>query len=295
MGMEDIKNTLMETFPTLEIKSLERLGAGYDSVAYLVNGRWVFKFPQNEQASHNLQKEIAVLKQIHDKLPLRVPKPEFIGGGIYGYEKLPGVILTPKRYRNLEAVAKQRVAQDLAAFLQVLHRLKLSVPVEDLELDYREKFLEDLADLRDFSYPLLADEERGYVEAVFSEVLADPQFFDYEPVLCHQDLSADHLLYDEKSQRLCGVIDFGDVAWTDPAYDFHYLLEDSEEEYGKEFGLQVLAAYGGLDVGKVLNKCRFFHEVYWPFEQLIMGHHYSLSDWFLEGLESIRKASACLE
>ena len=53
-------------------------------------------------------------------------------------------------------------------------------------------------------------------------------------------------MFDENNLP-CGVLDFGDARVGKPISDFVYLLDDEDdEEFGKEFGLQVLEKYNKL-------------------------------------------------
>ena len=58
---------------------IERLGSGWDNVAYLVGGRWVFRFPKREMGALCMRNEIASLPRIADALPLKVPRITHVG------------------------------------------------------------------------------------------------------------------------------------------------------------------------------------------------------------------------
>ena len=53
----------------------------------------------------------------------------------------------------------------------------------------------------------------------------------------------------DNNKKLAGIIDFGDSSIIDEYCDFIYLLEDSEEEIGKDFGEDILQLYGDIDSG----------------------------------------------
>src|SRR5690606_32545940 len=95
-------------------------------------------------------------------------------------------------------------------------------------------------------WPRLADEHRRWVERMLTD------FPDLDPhplprVLLHGELSPDHVLYDEAAGKVTGVIDFGDMAIGDPAWDLVYLYED----YGEDFLTRALRAYPGDDPGRL--------------------------------------------
>ena len=289
-----ITKIINNQFPNFAIESVSFFGAGYDSEAYLINNEYVFKFPKYQAASMGLYQEAAVLQQLKDKLPLPIPDPEFIGKPNHhfdkyfmGYRKLPGTVLTPQLFNSLSADIRDNIAKDVASFLKSLHQIQLPAPVDGLEQDIKADYFADYEMLEEVLFPDLNATEKKRVERVFQKILSHEILFCYEPRLAHHDLSADHLLFDETTNRICGVIDFGDVAITDADYDFLYFLEESDEELGRAFGLKVMDYYQHPDQEQVIKKADF-RQFYWPFEQVMMGYNYGLDDWYREGLEKIR-------
>ena len=59
----------------------------------------------------------------------------------------------------------------------------------------------------------------------------------------HGDFSLNHCLFDENN-LICNVLDFGDTRIGKAKSDFVYLLEaEDDEEFGIEFGNEVLKIY----------------------------------------------------
>ena len=87
--------------------------------------------------------------------------------------------------------------------------------------------------------------------------------------LCHNDFSCNHLLLDENN-KLTGIIDFGDSGIIDEYCDFLYLLEDSDEEIGHEFGEDIIKIYGDLDIEKA-KEYQYLVEYYYPIETIVYG------------------------
>jgi hypothetical protein len=82
----------------LEARSLTEIGRGCDSVAYLVNGEWVFRFPAVPDAQATLRRELALLPALRPTLPLATPAFEHIGRAdgelrFVGYRIVPGAPL----------------------------------------------------------------------------------------------------------------------------------------------------------------------------------------------------------
>ena len=77
--MFNVKILLEEYFKNIQIVSIKKIGEGNDSIAYLVNNNYIFKFPKHEKASINIQKEIKILQILEDKMTLEIPRVEYIG------------------------------------------------------------------------------------------------------------------------------------------------------------------------------------------------------------------------
>ena len=93
--------------------------------------------------------------------------------------------------------------------------------------------------------------------------------FEGKKCLCHNDFSCNHLLLDGNN-RLTGIIDFGDSGIIDEYCDFIYLLEDSEEEIGTNFGEDILRMYGNIDIEKA-KEYQDIVEEYYPIETIVYG------------------------
>ena len=74
----------------------------------------------------------------------------------------------------------------------------------------------------------------------------------------------------DNNKKLVGIIDFGDSGIIDEYCDFIYLLEDSEEEIGKDFGEDILQLYGDIDINKA-KEYQDIVEMYYPIETIIYG------------------------
>jgi aminoglycoside phosphotransferase (APT) family kinase protein len=108
---------------------------------------------------------------------------------------------------------------------------------------------------------------RTLVERLLDE--AAPGELPHGPV--HGDLSQEHVLFDEATNRLSGVIDFTDVVITTPLLDFVYLYH----AYGTEFLTRLLGHYGVADAGATLGRVRVLHQWYLAMRLLwVLEHNY---------------------
>jgi aminoglycoside phosphotransferase (APT) family kinase protein len=211
-------------FPALSPVHVEPLGFGMDNSAFRVNEGYVFRFPHRAFAVSFLESETRLLPFLAPRLPLPVPRPTFLGRPSEAYPwPFTGYPLLAGRTACAAALDEEQraaAAEPLARFLAALHAIPgPEAARHGAGLDTLDRLsprrtptartaLGQLAqrglvtDLR----PLLAILETP----VPGQVRTDG--------VVHGDLHVRHLLVDEDN-RLCGVIDWGDVHLGDPAVD----------------------------------------------------------------------------
>jgi aminoglycoside 2''-phosphotransferase len=251
--IDDIRERIRRAAPGLPVDDLQALGHqgwGGDSDAYLVDERWIFRFPRTPAVARALAVECCLLPRLAPRLPLPIPDFRYLGRdtagapAFVGYPAIPGEPLRPAHLAALDVVQVARVAAQLGAFLGALHRFPvadavacgLSLPAESP----RALIAAQLERWRLRVFPALVVDERRWVEDRIGTFLAGPDRLAYHPALGHGDLSGDHLLYDPSRHTLTGVIDFGDVRIGDPAGDFAW-----RPDYGDAFFAEVVHHYSG--------------------------------------------------
>lgn len=257
----DLADLIRRHFPALDprrVEALPHVGWGGDSDAVLVDGALVFRFPRSEEVARGLAVEVCLLPDLAERAPLPIPRFRYVardgatGAPLFvGYPLIPGVPLTAARFAALagDPAAVARAAAGLGGFLAALHRFPVAraracgVPAPGQPT--REEVAARHAALRERVYPVLARDERAYLDCLFAAYLGDPAHFGWPPAVCHGDLTSDHILAADES-ALTGIIDFGDLRIGDPAGDFVWRFE-----YGDAFFRRVLAHYaapvGDLD------------------------------------------------
>jgi aminoglycoside phosphotransferase (APT) family kinase protein len=236
-------------FAELGPQRLRPFGAGMDNAAFLVNERYVFRFPRREIAVPLLERETQILPLLANRVPVRIPVPQFVGTAserypwlFAGYERLPG---TSACSVSLSDQHRETIAPALGSFLRALHAIDPSTAIacglpgdEMKRLDHAHRF--PLAQER---FALLEDAGAITNTQPFLDFMASVAPENLEPsVVAHGDLYARHLLVDGK-RDLCAVIDWGDVHYGHPAVDLmvaHILLPPSAHAAFVE-------AYGGVD------------------------------------------------
>ena len=281
----DIKEIIENEFG-INITNISILGQGLDSIAYRVNNEYIFKMSKHNEARENLKKEIKVLNYLKEKLSLQIPTIEFYSekNSVCGYKEIKGEKLTKEIYNSMSIEEQDDLAHSIAQFLKELHSLPLP-DIDDLELDVIEDYKSDYESLKELIYDDIPKKSQEYLDSLFRRILSDERITKYEKVLCHNDLSCNHIIM--QNNRVVGIIDFGDVAITDRDKDFIYLLENSSEELGRDFGLKVLNYYNHPNKDIAVLKSDLNDE-YYPIEQILGGQSKELKEMYNDGLNKIR-------
>lgn len=284
----DIKKILEEKFK-IKVNNINLIGEGYDSKAYLINNEYIFKIKYSINKKKGYEKEKAIYDFLNKKLNtnIKIPKIEYsyISDeiSILGYKQIKGTFLTPEIYYNMPKDEQELLKQDIAIFLREMHDLD-TTEIKDYTIDNKQNVQEEYELLRNTIYNSLTDIEKQYVEG-FIRKLKTTTIFNDKKCLCHNDFSCNHLLLDNNN-RLCGIIDFGDSGIIDEYCDFIYLLEDSEEEIGSSFGIDILKIYGNIDISKAKEYQSIVDE-YYPIETIIYGIRNNKQEFIDKGRKEI--------
>ena len=284
----DIKSVIEEKC-NFVINNIVLIGKGYDSEAYRVNDEYVFKIKFSANKKKGYEKEKAICDFLNRKLDtnLKIPNIEYsyISDeiSILGYKEIKGTFLTSDIYLRLSKNEQELLKKDIADFLRNLHDLDYN-EINEYKIDNKQNVLEEYQLLKETIYSSFTDAEKQYIES-FMQKLNNTNIFDDRKCLCHNDFSCNHLLLDSNN-RLSGVIDFGDSGIIDEYCDFIYLLEDSNEEIGHEFGEKIMELYGNIDVLKA-KEYQDMVQQYYPIETIVYGIMNNRNDFIKKGREEI--------
>jgi aminoglycoside phosphotransferase (APT) family kinase protein len=172
-----------------------------------------------------------------------------------GYPRLagvPGIGLDPVDIRL------SRLAPVLGAFLTSLHSFPLQTakqvgapeyaPAVFLE-EVRSEALDDLHMIGPVASGIRENELRSFLEAG-----VDAGHVSISPIVVHGDLGAEHVLLDPETHEVTGIIDWSEVAVSDPAIDFAGMFHWG----GADFTRAVLAHYHGEADEGLMGRARFF-------------------------------------
>jgi aminoglycoside phosphotransferase (APT) family kinase protein len=220
-------------FPALAGAVVAPLGEGWDNAAFLVGGRYVFRFPRRAMAVALIETEQRVLASIAAHVPLPIPVPLFGGKPndeypwpFAGYALLRGQPLTSVR---LDDGAYESLALASGRFLRALHAID-AAPLRAAglgtdqigRLDHARCMPKVSRRLRELSAAgLLGDV--APLERLLEDVAPEGQR-NHRLAVVHGDLYARHILVGDDAQA-AGIIDWGDVHFGDPAVDLAVAFE----------------------------------------------------------------------
>ncbi len=252
-----VTEIIREQFPSLPVRRISKPREGTSNYAYLVNGTVVFRFPKEQESADDLAREIALLKTLRSRTEVLLPDFEFLGEPCRlfpwrfgGYRRIVGVPLCPRSLAAAPTALREQVAKDVGRFLTTLHSFPLATAAESwrgcriaadqlvfdhcgvLETWQRRKVRRKLIDSASGS----ADRS---LRTAASLCVERPEVADWRPAVIHGDLTPGHLLFDPKRGRICGVIDFGNTRFADPALDVLSMVI----YYGADFAEKILEHY----------------------------------------------------
>ena len=283
---------LSETFADLApVRIVGVLGRGFNSIAVETGSGLVFRVAKTPGTAERYARESCLLPIIHPHLPIAIPNPRWLSDrspvfpyGVSGYEKLPGVVLSPALLRTgtMSALAEQ-TAQVLLALhhipLDAVARCGLARP-EDSPAQHRTVREETTPVLR----ARLSAGEFARIERWWDAFLEDKRLSQFEPALTHNDFWYENMLVEGTASRLVGVVDWEYAAISDPAVDFSFHL-------GPDFRTRVIDSYrraGGRFAGEEEHRMRRL----WELREFYGVHHSVRFQDEAELADSIRKLLA---
>jgi len=166
-----------------------------------------------------------VMNALQGRTSVAIPRPAFFLQTVrgYGYEKLPGVMLTDDYYWSLTGLQKQAFAVSIARFLSELHQALRVADAVAAGLDVPDDPLSP-SQLRWRLLPLLdGQEQRSLVERML-EGYAQLNISAAPRVVLHNDLHGWNVLCDPVTAQLTGVLDFNGTCIGDAHLDFRYFF-----------------------------------------------------------------------
>jgi aminoglycoside 2''-phosphotransferase len=225
----ELKRAVAKAWPGTSARELRVHGEGWTHLVLEGEGQRWFRIPRFPQSRDSLTFEARLLEFLSSRLSVPVPRPYGVaylanppGWPFLAYRGVPGIPLS--EVGSVGRAAHERLARLVGTLLRELAEL----PERPLlrrgvapggprawEEEYRQLwFRYD----RFASTRVPAPLHRSVTQA-FEHFFCDLRGTRYRAVATHRDLSADHILWDLRSNRPTGVIDWEDFRMGDPAFD----------------------------------------------------------------------------
>jgi aminoglycoside phosphotransferase (APT) family kinase protein len=289
---------LVRELSELPARDVEPLGAGTDSAAFRVDSDWVVRFPLTKVARRSLRRELALLPELAQSLPVAVPRPEHVAEvrgqlAFSAYRLLEGEPLSDAALAALVLPHRERALDELAALLDCIHRFPLQrarAAGVSFEL-YKGAYHERQHRLQRELDGILSVDDLDAIARQRSAFEYAQRECSFPPVLLHGDIKPAHLLHNPASGALTGLLDWGDVSLGHADFDLAIL--------GAFCGLRTLEGLlrrlDGADAERARASLPFLLTVRWLQDLAIVssGGHAKLAEYCRERLrEHLRGSGA---
>lgn len=228
------KETLIEKHFGEKVVNLDYIHSGWDCSAYLLNNKYVVKFPNHEAAKLAIQTESKVLQFLLDLGINIAPNLIYLapGGQFIIISKLQGEEASKINRNNSELLSVLNDVTDIIFHLADLEEAQVSA----LEIENDKNIFEKFSHL-ERSFGILSKYLNEVLLARIGEILDSSQKLKRSTrrFLCHNDICLDHIFVE--GSTLVGIIDWADAKFSDPAYEFGRLLRGLQD---KKIILEVL-------------------------------------------------------
>ncbi|HPL92960.1 MAG TPA: phosphotransferase [bacterium] len=281
--LKQIKNN----FPDLKFKKSEIIDYGWNKTVIVLDKKIVFTFPKNKEARSKFIVELEILPKLSKKITLPIPNFDFIpvDKSFAGYNYVSGEPLTIKDFKELNPSQQNKIAKQVAEFLNELHNFSLTkakkagVSMAWSEKEVRNYYTEQAETV----YKKLSSSDKKLLKNIFENYCNGKIKTDFNKVVVHQDLTSDHILFNENTKKVCGIIDFGDIQISDPAVDFSKLWE-----YSEKFVDKVLAGYHSNDKQLKFRSYRWY--IYQCIGNMYCGITMKRKDYWQKGYGLLKLA-----
>lgn len=286
------KRCIEEQFHSLvPIDSIKFVGEGWDNKVFLINNKFIFRFPHRKIAIELIESENIILNHIYSKITLEIPRPTFIGSPTEYYPSIfhgyPMLVGTPGYQAKLSEQQRINSIVPLAIFLKQLHSFTEAKAIEvgaKKQVFDRTDAVMLTAELTNrvnkMSKQKIVDINTDCFQSEISQTLEVKLSMEHK-VLVHGDLYSRHLLYNQ--HKLTGIIDWGDVGINhcvvDLAVVFSFYPEHCHQEFFKIYG-KVAA--------EIISYARFLG-LYSALTIMLYGHNTGDKMLVSEGYDAVQR------
>lgn len=282
MNKKELIKKIKEEFPEIRFKNAKQITCGLDHIVLILDDKYVFRFPKNDYYKKKIKVEMRLLSKLQKKIK-KIPDYTFVSKdqSFGGYPLIDGKPLSTKKFKEFTAQQKTQLANELADFLTILHKIPISKSQNiglKVEWSHQDE-LKQYKERRKYIKKVLNSKELSFVDNLMEKYVSLKL---PKNCLVHHDISEDHIL--AKNNRLSGIIDFGDSSLNDPAVDFAWFWE-----WGRDFVQKVYKRYNGRKDNEFLSRSQLYNLVMctsWIYHGIVDKKRL----WLNRAVKRIRKA-----
>lgn len=232
---------------------------GWDFLV-LTDGNQTYRFPRRKDVEKKLCQEVKFVTALQPRTPIEIPRLLLLSdkriGTFVTYPHIVGVPLKRDFAHLIPSTNLREIARQIGTFLTTLH----SFPVEGaksiglLEENSVVVWTDHLRAITKNVFPHISIHEQRWTTDIFENFIRQIKQNPIEHTVIHGDIMPEHILVNKATNKLMGIIDFGDVEIADPAYDFTFL-----KKYGENFLKEAYHSYA-LKRDPKFNSRRQFYE-----------------------------------
>ncbi len=247
LTLETARDVVRVAFPAADADSLKLLGSGWEFDVFVTGDGWVFRFPRRADVEGLFEREAPVLALVRTSLPPSVAVP-LVRVLEHRHPKFPYRIAAHPFIEGIpadqvETALRPVLARSLAEALGALHSVPEAAAraagLEEMNREERGR-IEWFERGSSGALELRGQDDRLDEALAWLARVEDPlRRLDAPLRMIHQDLGPEHLLADDRTGHLIGILDWTDSVLGDPARDFMPLVVFG----GWGFADEVLAHY----------------------------------------------------
>lgn len=259
MDKKTVLRRIKSEFPGITWENYRFIDHGWDHHVAILDEKLVFRTPKryDSEVPREFYDEIRLLNYLKNKIRIEIPQYIYVSRDrkLAGYGMVQGKELEKSLFAKLDDHEKSSLAGQFTEFITALHSVPKRTAMRfNVRLEDEEKLNANLIRrVRKKIYPKL---NIRYIE-IIGEYLKDLEYSIKKArrrVLAHNDLTGEHILWDEQNKRM-GVIDFSDRCWSDPAADFAGIME-----YGIDFVSKIYDLYGCRKDEGLLHRAELYYK-----------------------------------
>lgn len=280
--LEKARLEIARNFPAFADATIERpkRTGGFNNDVFIVNGEYLFRFPKDAKATRHLNREIVLLPLLRNNLRVAIPAFTFIGTiesdparPFVGYRLLSGIPLDEWEAPKRDPVTRLEIASQIGSVLAELHSINPDFIPKELRAktnrEPQQMIFEFLDCGKTSAFQIIRDalgeEAQSLIDKIeillLGYINSEKKF---APSTVHGDFALEHILVDQKSKKITGVIDWSTLGAGDSAEDFWRFSWMLDEEtmralvtsYGRESYEQMIPRMKAFTVGNMLYRLK---------------------------------------